>query len=246
MEEHELFEALSSQRRLGILSYLIDDAHKFSEIQRTLEISSPELSRQVNRLQKTGLIERSANNAYALTLYGKLIQKNLRLLRFFAEKSEFFSTHETSPIPAKMIERMGALSGGVILNSAYELLDKLKVASERVKGYYWDLSDDFPRLLLDKVEIMVDNEVEIKCVYPRKLVEGIKESVSPKIVQAVKMKSVDEVNITIVASDAFGMVGLPESNGRVDRGQYIYGESEEFIDWCKDCFQLYWEKAPLY
>ena len=122
MKVYDLFTELSSKKRLGILQALDEKPMKFTRLLKEFEMTSPEVSRQLNRLSDVKLIEKKGDGKYYNTLFGKLVLSCMSNLNFVSTKSEYFLKHDTAPIPQRLLSQIDALSTGEIINGVYEIL----------------------------------------------------------------------------------------------------------------------------
>jgi predicted transcriptional regulator len=244
VKQSKLYSLLSNDNRLQILSILSSNASRFSDIQKTMKISSPELSRQITRLTE-GLLIQKSGDAYTLTQLGRLVEDAAQLTAYLSEAADYLSAHDVSPIPVHLFRTLDSLSGTLILPSAYNLLDTLNEKASTVKTRYWDMSDDYPSLLLGTVEDLLDKDVEVRILYPRATLDRAQKKVKPGILDRIQVKTLPAVNVTVVVSDSFALLGLPDTHGKIDREHYLYGESTRFIDWCEAFFLYSWEHAEI-
>ena len=242
MEPSKLYSLLSNENRLKILGILSREPSRFTAIQRSIGISSPELARQLSNLLKVGLVE-AHSGGYALSNFGRITLESSKLIDYIAESYGYLSKHDISPIPDSLKRRLDILSDGRVISSAYSILDILRSYEPLVQTRYWDLSDDYPSLLLGLVEGMLSRDVEIRVIYPPATLEKAKREAGSRISEGIKAKALPSVKVTVVVSDVFAMFGLPDLSGVVDRQNYLFSETPRFIDWCREFFECYWEKA---
>jgi len=107
--EETLFE-LANADRLLILSQLEKEHNTLSGLSRQLGIVVQEVHRNINRLVEAGLVKKESGNRYSLTTLGYTTLMQLSSLKFVADNSKYFSEHSLSELPAKFIQRIGALA----------------------------------------------------------------------------------------------------------------------------------------
>ncbi|MFQ6136706.1 MAG: ATP-binding cassette domain-containing protein [Candidatus Hydrothermarchaeales archaeon] len=171
---------------------------------------------------------------------GKVLHRDLE---FVSAESEYFSSHDTSPIPPHLLSQIDSLTGGKIVTGVYEALHTADELFKDVEKYFWYMSDDFPRYYLPKVEKKLDEGVEFKVIFPKDLVTTLLPTLSKKIREGVEVRVLDEVKMTVNANDSYVNVGLPEKEGKIDHDVIIFGYNPRFKKWCKGVFEYYWEKA---
>lgn len=89
MKSHELFAELASHNRLAILKALEKETLKFTQVTKIIDATSPEASRQLNRLSGKELITKDGEGYYSLTYLGKLVVSSLSNLEAIAQRSDF-------------------------------------------------------------------------------------------------------------------------------------------------------------
>ncbi|MGH9992878.1 MAG: transcriptional regulator, partial [Nitrososphaera sp.] len=52
-----------------------------------------------------------------------------------------------------------------------------------------------------------------------------------------------EVSVMTIFNEKQGCVILPNMKGEPDLNVMFYGDDNEFLDWCSDLFEYYWERA---
>jgi energy-coupling factor transporter ATP-binding protein EcfA2 len=174
---------------------------------------------------------------------GKVLTRDLE---FITPESEYFQTHDTSPVPSHLLKHIDALNGGKIVTGIYETLHTADELFKDVKKYFWYMSDDFPRYYLPKVEEKIEAGVDVRVIFPKGLIKTIQPALSKKIREKVQVRVLDEVKININANDSFVDIGLPDKNGKIDHDVIVFGYNPKFKKWCKEIFEHYWEKAEPY
>ncbi|NJD54241.1 MAG: DUF1724 domain-containing protein [Candidatus Methanoperedens sp.] len=239
MKVYELFTELSSEKRLGILQTLDEKPMTFTGLIKKVDINSTEATRQLSRLAQTRLIEKKGDGNYYNTLFGKLVISSIQDLAFISEKSGYFLEHDTSYIPLHLLRQIDALSKGEIVTGVYNILNTHEKLSEGVKGYFWNMSDDFPRHHLPNVEKALEQGMEIRVIFPKNLIPTLK--LGEKIREKIQFRALDDVKLSVMTTNRFSMLKLPGPDGKIDHNTAIFGHDERFREWCENLFQYYWE-----
>jgi len=239
MKVYELFTELSSENRLGILRTLNEKPMTFTNLIKEVAMNSTEASRQLSRLTEARLIEKKGDGRYYNTLFGKLVLSIISDLNFVSEKSGYFLEHDTAPIPPDLLRQIDAISKGEIVTGFYNILNTHEKLSENIKGYFWYMSDDFPRHHLPNAEKALEKGIEIRVILPKNLFPSF------KLNEKMQFKAFDEIKISVIATDSFSMLELPGPDGKIDQNTAIFGYDDRFREWCKKLFQYYWEKTKL-
>ena len=160
-------------------------------------------------------------------------------LTFISEKSGYFLEHDTSHIPLHLLGQIDALSQGEIVTGVYNILNTQEKLSENVSGYFWNMSDDFPRHHLPNVEKALEQGLEIRVIFPKNLLPTFK--LSGKNMEKIQFKGLDKVKLTVITTNRFSMLELPGPDGKIDQNTAIFGYDERFQEWCENLFNYYWE-----
>jgi predicted transcriptional regulator len=246
MKSHELFAELASENRIAILKALEKEPLKFTHLTSVIDATSPETSRQLNRLSKMDLIVKDGNGSYSLTSLGKLVVSSISNLETIAKISDFFLHHDTSPIPPHLLREIDSLKEGEVIEGVFVLVNRMTEVFEEIHEYAWYLSDDFPRFFIPMVEKKLDEGVNFRAIYPGDFAEKLLVDVPENILNSTEILTLDEVNIIINVTDRFGLLALPGPDGKVDRDNVLVGSDDVFIDWCKKVFEYYWGTARHY
>jgi predicted transcriptional regulator len=242
MEVHELFTELSAKKRLDILKALGEGPMKFTKMSNEFDMTSPEASRQLTRLSDAKLIEKRTDGSYHLTSFGRAVLGCLPNLDFIAREMEYFLKHDTSPLPPDLLQRIDDLSRGEVINGFMDVLNTVDMHFDGIENFFWFVSNDFPHYFLPKCEEQLERGVEYKVIFPEDFIPTLL-SLNVKNLEAVKLRALSEVNLTIDISDKFCVLALPSKDGKIDQSACIMGFDSNFREWCKDLFNYYWEKA---
>jgi predicted transcriptional regulator len=243
MKIHELFLELASKKRLDILQALGERPMKFTKLSKEFEMTSPEASRQLSRLMELRLIEKKGDGNYHITYLGKLVLSGISNLEFISKRSDYFLSHDTSPVPPHLLNQIDALSKGEVIIGVYEALNTTDKLFEDVKEYLWYIADDVPMHYLPRCEDKLDRGVTFRAILPEKVASAMLPTLSEKIREGIEVRVLDEVRIAIDVNDGFAEVALPGLDGKIDYGAVILGRDSGFRQWCNEVFEHYWEKA---
>ncbi|WP_440955626.1 helix-turn-helix transcriptional regulator [Methanosarcina sp. Mfa9] len=246
MKAYELFSELGSEVRLGILKALGEKPLKFTVISGHLKITSPETSRQLNRLIDAALLEKRPDGFYSLTPFGNLVLASVPNLEFIALNSSYFLTHDVSPIPPELLRRVDMLSGGKVVTGVFEVMENVDSLFDGISEYSWYLSDNFPRCFLPKIEQKLDAGVEFRSVYPEEFLTNVLRSVGEKVRSGIEFRTLDEIKIALNVNDHYAFLGLPGQDGKIDRDCVLIGSDSGFKDWCRELFEYYWGRSSKY
>ncbi len=245
MKVNKLFSELASEKRLGIIETLGKGSMKFTEISNKFDMTSPEASRHLSRLQDTKLIEKKGDGGYHITFFGKMILTSISELEFITENSDHFLTHDASQIPDHLLERMEDLSEGKIIKGVYYVIGAVDEQLDEIEEYLFYMTDDIPSLYLQKSEKKIAEGIDVRTVLPKETHQSLLEKIDGAVIEKVDARVLDDVKMAISASDRFATIALPNIDGDIDRQAVLFGYDSKFKEWCKELFEYYWGKAEV-
>ena len=245
MNLDKLLRTLSNKNRRMILKTINDNPSTFTEIKNRLNLSSPSLARHITRLHAAELIEKNQTEQYLTSSLGILVLKSLVGLEFTAKHAKYIQEHDVSPIPDQLASSLWMLKETVQVSPTYRIIELLDQKTAGNIDFYYDLSDDFPEFMIDRVESKILEGTEFKAVYPENVLRAKIGNLPSLVMENIEFRVMDEVRLTVVVSDSFAFLGLP-TGGYVDRNTYLYGEDKWFRDWYMKLFEYYWLKSRQY
>ena len=243
MKVYELFTELSSEKRLDILKTLCKEPMTFTTLIKEVDINSTEASRQLSRLIQVRFIEKKGDGRYYNTLFANLVISSISGMNYISENSGYFLEHDTSPIPFELLGQIDALSTGEMVTGVYNILNKHEKLSEDISGYFWNMSDDFPRHHMPNVEKVLEQGMEIRVIFPKKLILSLK--LSEKTREKIQFRAQDEIKLSVMTTNSFSMLKLPGQDGKIDQNTAIFGYDERFRKWCEKLFLYYWDAKGI-
>lgn len=240
MKPSKLFSDLSSDARLAIIM-MLDEERSFTEIKNYVGVSSPEVSRHLRRLSDSFVIEKKRDGLYVLTSLGQFVRSMYFGVDAITNHLQFFIQHDISAIPEMLRGRMDMLVGCKVLQ-LYPAMEKIMMIDEDTE-LYWDISENVPPTQDDdEGRARFLSIPDIRSIITLHLTRGYyDESTEKKYYETVRV--LDEINYSVTINGDKALIALPTHDGKIDRNHYLYGDSDAFVNWCKQFFQYYWEKA---
>jgi len=244
-----LFE-LSGETRLEILHALETAPMTFTKIADRMEITSSEASRQIERLSGMNLIEKLSGGSYAITPFGRLMLSFLPGINFVYENSDFFLTHDTTPIPRELVLRFGDLSGARFINGTIEAMNFMQERMRNVERYHCGMVDG----LMDSIIPMVVRRARSGVIFRAILPDTYREKVSAIVAEyttadanipphAIEIRTLPTIPICGAVTDCGCGFKLPFTDGSMDHSTMVVGDDPLFCGWCRDLYAHYWERA---
>lgn len=245
MEIDALFNELSSKVRLDILDLLKNGEARFSDIVNEVQLSSPEVSRHLKRLQEAELIDKLVDGGYRLSLFGETILRMMTNLSTLVDKSDYFVNHNTSVIPTRLLLEIEPLKDAKV-EPVFSMMGRL-IQNIKDARYYWDTSDQMLDTEMAILEVLdIDTvDIEIRFLTKPDVASKVQE-IADKYNVKVQIRTLEEINFTVNVIDKFAFIALPDESGVINRNKFIMGDSPEFINWCREFYIYYWDKATRY
>ncbi|MFB5621072.1 MAG: helix-turn-helix transcriptional regulator [Nitrosopumilus sp.] len=250
------FLEISSEQRLNILLRLVKGKTKMSTLAKELDATVPEIHRNFTRMSKAGLIQKDLDGDYDLTLYGKTVFEQIPSIMFVSNNKNYFKTHTFSGIPAKFIQRIGALDDSILHNSYIKVMECWNDIYKNSEDYIYNIlvevsySSDLIKILTDRLK----NNVKVKSIFSESAIVSkerkslIKQPLFKKFIteESIKRKMNKKINIVIILNEKEAGICFPTSTGDVDMSKMLYSTSQLFHEWCLDYFDHLWKSSTTF
>ena len=246
---HDILFELSNQDRYNILRALEANPYNVTNMAKHLELTTQEASRHLNRLAENGLIEKIVTGEYDLTPYGKLLLNQTSGILFAASNRRYFSDHITGDLPPEFLSRLTELNKSRLVNDVMVSFANIERVIDEASEYIWRLTDRYNMMALPKLEEATERGVHFKLMQTKDF-QFPPDWPGPGIILRearlegnFEVRSSSEANIFIAMNEKeVAILAFPMEKNLFDyRG--FNSTDPMFIEWCKDIFQRYWEKA---
>jgi len=241
-----LFE-LSNDVRHNILLLIIEKPLRMTQIAKKLDLTSPEVSRHLSRLNESKLIQKDLANYYHVTGYGRQILSLIDDIEFSTINREYFVSHNSQGIPTIFKKRLPELSKYQPVNNFIEFLSFIDEKINEANEYVWLLIDQYPITAINSLLKSVESGVKVRIMEQREL-SGPNVMFDDKHLLAlgtdvpnVMVRVHDRKDVYLFVSDVGSAVSFPSEN-RFDYSGFV---CTNIIDqlWSTDLFNFYWEQA---
>lgn len=250
------FLELASEQRLNILVNLSEKKLNISKLASLLDTTKPEVHRNVNRLAKSGLIEKDSDGNFGLTTYGNAILVQIPSLSFVSENRQYFSTHTLGSLEPKFIQRLGALQDKKQVNGFVKVLEKWGKIHENAEEYICNILSEVPysRDIIDVITSKLENKVKIRSVFSEKAIipeerkklfeeKGFQKYVISGLIER-RIKKDTSVGVLVTEKEA--AVFFPNTSGGIDLSTMFFSSDPGFHDWCFDYFEWCWKNSTSF
>ena len=251
--EETLFE-LANADRLLILSQLEKEHNTLSGLSRQLGIVVQEVHRNINRLVEAGLVKKESGNRYSLTTLGYTTLMQLSSLKFIVDNSKYFSEHSLGELPAKFIQRIGALVNSSFLDNPVAVFEYQKDLIDSTQEYLYVALPQIPSYLIEYIQLLFRRHVKLRYVLPLNAVMPRKRhtaAVHAEFYQLLQQGTVQRgmvktMTAGVIMNERQAILMLSTAKGEVDTGGCFCSDSEQFHEWCADYFDYMWQQSRPY
>ena len=250
------FLELASEQRLNILINLAEKNLNISKLAKLLDATSPEIHRNVHRLTKTGLIEKTKDGNYELTTFGKAVLVQIPSFSFVSENKKYFSTHTLGNLETKFIQRLGSLQEKKQIKGFVKVLEKWKNIHENAEKYIYNILSEVPYSsdVIDVVSSKLKNKIHICSVFAEKAIipEERKKIFEQKGFHKYVMDGIlerrigKEVTVGVLVTEKEAAVFFPNLSDELDLSEMFFSSEPSFHDWCYDYFQWCWKNSTAF
>ena len=247
----ELFE-IASEQRLEILFKLEEKKSAVSVIAKQLDATVPEVFRNFERLVKAGLIEKEVDGNYRLTIHGTTILAQIPSLTFLSKYKIYFKNHSYGNIPAKFIQRIGALSSGKHIKGMVKVLEQWKDIHQNAEKYIYNILTEIPYSpdIIEIVATKAKQDVNIRSVLSDQvIVPNARKEVYEKLQfkkfidkGVIERKMQNDVQVVVLLNEKEACIIFPK-DGEADMTEMLYSSDPIFHEWCFDYFQHCWASS---
>jgi predicted transcriptional regulator len=189
----QYFLEVSSEQRLKIIQLVNEKEYRLSELAKKLDATTPEVHRNLDRLEKSGFIIKNVNSHFELTTLGQMVLSLIPNLAFVIENKKYFLEHPISSLPHKFISRFGELFECKLLKSYVDVFEYWKKIYENSEEYIYNILYDVPYFddFTNPIHDRLSNGIQMKSIFYEK---AMVSSARSKVVKKLK-KFIDNGDI---------------------------------------------------
>lgn len=253
--EKTLFE-LANADRLLILSQLQEgQSNTLSGLSRRLGIVVQEIHRNINRLVEAGLVKKESGNRYSLTTLGSTTLMQLSSIKFLADNTKYFSEHSLGELPAKFIQRIGALVNSSFLDNPVAVFEYQKELIDSTQEYLHFALPQVPSYLIECVQLLFRRKgvklrylLPLNAVMPKKRHTAAAHAEFYHLLQegAVQRRMLKTIRTGVIMNEKQALVMFSNEKSEVDMGCCFCSNTEQFHEWCNEYFEYIWQQSRPY
>ena len=239
METHQLLFELSHPVRYEIMRIISREPVRLTKIGEQVDANNPEVSRHLDRLRNSELIEKGSDGRYHISAIGSLVMAMLPGLGFIADNVDWLKKYDVSGLPPSFIKRLGDLTD-------YQLIEGFMEVTKSIIGIY-EAMDQHYRISTHVIR------VETIPMFRDKIAEGfdirfiIDESLQLSEDSLEQISSygknwriIPKIPALFAFSEKSAFVMFPNTMGTYDFSFGFYSDDDAFRKWCEDLFEHLW------
>jgi len=247
----QYFLEVSSEQRLKIIQLINDKEYRLSELAKKLEATTPEVHRNLDRLEKSGFIIKNTKGHFELSTLGQMVLSLIPNLAFVIENKKYFLEHPINSLPHKFISRLGELFECKKLNSYVDVFEYWKKIYENSEEYICNILYDVPYFddFTKPIHNKLTEGVKIKSIfYENAMVSSARGEVVKKLKKFIDNGDIQrmmtkKVGAAVILNEKQSCLIFPNTEGKLDAGYAFVGEDFLFHQWCFDYFNYSWYNA---
>lgn len=236
----KLFFELASESRISILRQLQDRSWKMHELGESLDLTSTETFRQLQRLSKELFVAKDTEGYYSLTPFGELVLFLAPSFEFIFNYKALFLDYDIWQLPKEFIFRIGELNGGTLKTGFSEVVNLIEKTIRESKKYIWTMTSQVFLTHGRAVEERCQDGVKFRSLHPEAMLPT--EMEYPEIKHHIERRYLPKVSVVLVITEKEAMLGLPRIGGNLDIITF-FGSDPSFLKWTKDLYMHYWEQG---
>lgn len=245
------FLELASSQRLNILLSIFNKQSKPSIMSKELDATIQEISRNFDRLVKTGLLVRNGEGYYNVSTFGKILCIQIPSLVFLSRNRNYFENHSLDDIPLKFRHRTASLVQGKFIKGFVKVQERWMKIYNNANKYTYNVLSELPLEIIQlaiknaKTNIQIRNVFSEQMIIPEERKEILKTKKFKELLQNgnIDRRMKKRININIILNEKEAIVSFPTLDGETDLSQAFFSNDIIFHEWCLDLFRYFWYES---
>ena len=210
------------------------------EIARKLKLTTTEAFRQIQRLNDSLLIQKKPEGTYSITEYGLLVLHFSAFFELIHNHRQYFSNHNIRKLPYQFLNRIGELSQAQFSPDIMGNINAAERITKEAEKYMYGGGGEQPLNIRAALQEGISKGLKYKFLFPKRFIP--KTPTIPGLAQTAEMRSIEDLPFNVVMSEKEAGISFQFANGKVDYVSFV-GKEPVFVNWVKDLFLYYWERA---
>jgi len=254
MTSIDILSDISSGPRLQILHSLKGNSLKAIEISKKTNSSIQALSRHIDKLVESKLIEKTPDGKYKISTIGKIALSQIPFFEFLSKNKEYFETHDFTGIPDHLISRIGELANCKLEPDFMKSLQRARQFCIDAEKFIFAATCTMPMeiydILLEKrkdfqwINICGTNTIVAKGFSEYKARKEFLKKHDQKLLQEKIVKRIPIV--CGVSEKGCQLLFSNKESGQIDGKGVFFGTDEKSLQWCRDLFDYYYSMSEIH
>lgn len=241
--------ACRSDKRKGLLLYLLEGSHTLEDIKKNLHVTSTGMLPQIKILRENGFVEQEGD-CYKLSMLGKVAANRLKsflnIAGTFDQNYEYWSTRDLSSIPAEFQRKLAMLGEYEILNPdidhLFEPPQKVLDSLSSSKAVY-SVTSHFHPVYLSLFKKYAEEGQNPNLVITKTVLSTIREKCPEALASLIGFSSfyLSDIPVSFLGllySEKFMTFTLLNTNKQYDH-LMLFSQSPSAISWGKELFDYF-------
>lgn len=235
---------------MAILEKLLEDPLKLSRISVELDLPVQEISRQLSRLDKQGLVQKTPEGSYAVTPFAEQVLRFIPSIQFLSENADYLKTHDLNLVPHEYVMRIGELADSIYEGDVMKMFHRSEQIISEAEEYLWIMSDQILMSSMKYTESAVEKGVDHRFLGPRDI-EPPKEFYTEAVKRGLigmggkaHHKFLDKMGLMVTVTEKEAQFLFPTLDGKFDYAGFNTTDHKA-LKWCKEIYGHYWESTDI-
>jgi predicted transcriptional regulator len=235
-----LFFELASESRMSILSQLQNRSWKMHELGESIDLTTTETFRQLQRLSKASFVSKNVDGTYGLTSFGRLVLFLSPSFEFILKHKQYFLERDVWQLPPEFIFRIGELNSGILKKKFSEVVKLIEEMMKNAEDQIWTLTRKVFAAHAYALEERLQSGVKFKSLHPEGMIPT--EIDYPQFKDRIERRYLPKITEVMVITEKEAMLGLQFMDGNFDFAAF-FGKDPIFKKWATDLYQYYWKQG---
>jgi len=253
----DLYFELSNEDRLRILLSLSDKSANLTSLSNTLDLTTQECSRHLQRLVEVEILSKDTEGVYHVSPYGQLVLELQNSLSFVSSHRDYFNTHSVRDLPHEFVLRISELAQSRYTADVMNSFALIESLFKKAEEYVWLVHDQY---ILSTLPLFLEalrrglkmKLVELRARAPERKLDHMRpiylsnedeETIlKARLSGQVESRFLDTIDIFLYVTEKASMIAFPLSSGGFDYLGFA-SEGSTTHKYCQDLFQVYLERS---
>ncbi len=225
-----------------------------AELRAHFDVTSASIIPRIKDLVKADLVIKD-DGKYFLTTTGGILVKKLRAMdnleRVIENDGGYLNTHDLSPIPADLIDRIDELGDCKVIKNEMEHItathDQIYgnlPKAKKIMGISPVLDPEYPKIYMGLLKL----GIPVSLIITKNIYKKVEKDYSPFLKEFLshdnaRMYVIDDVRLVLVVTNDFISMYLYNKNGTFDSMSSLFSADESAAKWGAELFEKYLQKA---